>query len=188
MLPIAQTAQATARLLALLRLADRGAGGYMNERQVALEKATTIARDAGIRIENIVMAHGVDISSTGRSIPTPPFIAARPSMGSLMRSSGCREGEGEPPGPGARRLFFYMPRRIAAAHGPRPTLSRRWATFRPLDRKHLGTARRQGGPREGGMKKEEPRAGLAHGRILAKGPRSHALIASLEDAARISMP
>ncbi len=40
--------------------------------------------------------------STGRSIPTPPCAAARPSTASSTRSSGCREAE-RAPAPGRAR-------------------------------------------------------------------------------------
>lgn len=85
---------AEARLLALLRLADARAGGFPNERQIALEKASALARDAGMRIENIAMAHGWDISDLRRPGPLGTMPPSREDCAGIYRIAGFRHYDG----------------------------------------------------------------------------------------------
>ena len=93
------------RLLGLLRLADRGSNGFPAERQLALDKALTIARDNAIAVGDLIEAHRLDVSDLRRPArwPIPPEPAAsraaprppsRQDCAGVYRVAGFRYHEG----------------------------------------------------------------------------------------------
>jgi hypothetical protein len=52
----------TDRLLALMRLADKGANGFPPERQLALDKAVALARRAPLFLEDLIEHHRIDVA------------------------------------------------------------------------------------------------------------------------------
>ena len=51
----------TDRVLALLRLADKGANGFLGERQLALDKAVAEARRSARALEDLIEEHRIDV-------------------------------------------------------------------------------------------------------------------------------
>lgn len=61
------------KILALLRLADRGSNGFPAERQLALDRALDIARKVAVAIEDLLEEHRIDVAD----LRCPPWRLPR---------------------------------------------------------------------------------------------------------------